>query len=126
FHLFAAEVAHGGKGSGGIRRTIEGSLDAEDRGHFDIHRKHLPVTVGDGPSGTFHRHTLLMLPIRSSRELGRLQYLEADQPEQDDAKAGEKKMQQNVSPAPRRTDDYFAPPTGKIVRATRKCLTNDV
>jgi hypothetical protein len=67
-----------------------------------------------------------MLPIRSSRELGRLQYLEADQPEQDDAKAGEKKMQQNVSPAPRRTHDYFAPPTGNIVRAIRNCSAGGV
>src|SRR4029078_4043264 len=65
FNFFAADVQHGGKGSGGIRRTIEGSWDAEDRGHFDIHRKYLPVTVGDGPRGASHRPPLLMLPIRS-------------------------------------------------------------
>jgi hypothetical protein len=67
-----------------------------------------------------------MLPIRSRGELGRLQHLKADQPEQNDSEPREEKKQQDVPTPTRRTHDYFAPPNTGIVRAIRRCSTGGV
>ena len=85
-----------------------------------------PVTIGYGSSHPLQRHAFLMLPIRSRGELGCLQHLEADQPEQNDSEPREEKKQQDVPTAARRTHEYFAPPDGGIVRAIRRSSTGGV
>src|SRR5262245_6958940 len=93
FYFISANTQHRGQRSSGTGWAVERSRHTEYGRHFHVHGEDLAMSIGDRPSRSFQGHTLLMLPIRSGRELCCLQYLQCHKPKQNDAESAKKQEQ---------------------------------